>query len=78
MLGFNVSEATVSRYLHSRGRRPGQSWQTFLRNQAMVFGHREYAEQRSRGDAGLHIESYWTQLKRSGRRRLGLRRYGLG
>jgi len=66
MLGFNVSEATVSRYLHSRGRRPGQSWQTLLRNQTMVFGHREYAEQRLRGDAGLHIESYWTQLKRSG------------
>jgi hypothetical protein len=66
MLGFSVSEATVSRYLHSRGRRPGQSWQTFLRNQAMVFGHREYAEQRSRGDAGLHIESCWTHFKRSG------------
>ena len=65
MLGFSVSEATVSRYLPARSRRPGQSWRTFLRNQAMAFGHREYAEERSRGDAGLHIESYWAQLKRS-------------
>ena len=66
MLGFSVSQATVSRYLPARSRRPGQSWRTFLRNQAMAFGHREYAEERSREDAGLHGESYWAQLKRSG------------
>ena len=66
MLGFSVSQATVSRYLPRRSRRPGPSWRTFLRNQAMVFGHREYAEERSRGDAGLQGQSYWAQLKRSG------------
>ena len=65
MLGFSVSEATVSRCLRARGRRPGESWRTFVRNQAIAFPHREYAEERSRGDAGLHIESYWTQLRRS-------------
>ena len=64
MLGFSVSQATVSCYLPERSRRPRQSWRTFLRNQAMTFGHREHAEERSRGDACLHIESCWTQLKR--------------
>ena len=46
MLGFSLSQATVSRYLPARSRGPGQSWRTFLRNQAMVFGHREYADGR--------------------------------
>ena len=66
MLGFNISQATVSRYLRARSRRPGQSWRTFLRNQAMAFGYCDYAGERSREAADLHIESYWAQLKRSG------------
>ncbi len=33
MLGFNVSQSTVSRYLRNRPRNPSQSWITFLRNQ---------------------------------------------
>jgi hypothetical protein len=66
MLGFSVSQASVSRYLRTGSRRPGQSWRTFLRNQAMAFGHHEYPEERSRADAGLNIESYQTQLERSG------------
>ena len=45
MLGFSVSQATVSRYMPARSRRPGQSWRTFLRNQAMAFGHCEYSEE---------------------------------
>jgi hypothetical protein len=65
MLGFSVSEATVSHYLPARSRRPGQSWRTFLRSQAMAFGHCEYAEERSRGDAGAQDQSYCAQLKRS-------------
>jgi hypothetical protein len=64
MLGFAVSQATVSRYLPARGRRPGPSWRTFLRNQAVAFS--QYSEERSMGDACLQIESYWVQLKRSG------------
>jgi hypothetical protein len=35
------------------------------RTGAMVFGHK-YAEERSREDAGLNIESCWAQLRRSG------------
>jgi hypothetical protein len=66
MLGLSVSQATVSRYLPKRSRRPGQSWRTFIRNQAMVFDRREYAEERSRADAGLNIESYQARLERSG------------
>ena len=49
MLGFSVSQATVSRYMPVRSRRPDQSWRTFLRNQAMAFGHSEYYEERSEG-----------------------------
>src|SRR5271169_2441483 len=30
MLGFSVSQATVSRYMPAPGRRPRQSWRTFL------------------------------------------------
>jgi len=37
MLGFDVSQATVSRYLSTVYRRPGQSWRTFIRNQPMAF-----------------------------------------
>jgi len=32
----------------------------------MVFGHCDCAEERSRADTSLHIESCWAQLKRSG------------
>src|ERR1700726_3193595 len=37
-LGFNVSQATVSRYMPRRAYPPTQSWRTFLRNQALVIG----------------------------------------
>jgi hypothetical protein len=33
-LGFEVSQATVSRYMPGRGYPPTQTWRTFLRNQA--------------------------------------------
>lgn len=66
MLGCSMSEATVSRYLRAPRKPPGQSWRTFLHNQTMAFGHREYGEERSREDAGLNIESFGAQLKRCG------------
>lgn len=66
MLGFSVSQTTVSRYLPAPGRRPTQAWRTFLRNQAMVFGHHEYTKERSTEDIGLQGQSYWAQFKRSG------------
>ena len=66
MLGFNVSQATISRYMPARSRRPGQSWRTFLRNQAMAFGHCACYEEWSRGDAGLQSQSYSARFERSG------------
>src|ERR1700680_506075 len=41
MLGFTVSQATVSRYMPPASRRPGQLWRTFIRNQALAFRHDE-------------------------------------
>jgi len=47
MLGFSVSEATVSRYLPPPSRRPGQSWRTFVRNQLVVFGRLQDQDEQS-------------------------------
>lgn len=66
MLGFSVSQATVSRYMPARSRWPEQSWRTFLRNQAMAFGHCKYSEERKSGNAGPQSQSYSAQLERSG------------
>ena len=34
MLGFEVAQSTVSKYMLHGGRPPSQSWKTFLRNHA--------------------------------------------
>src|SRR5208337_4393638 len=65
MLGFRVSQATVSRYMPARSRRPGQSWRIFLRNQAMAFVRSKNFEERSRGDASPDIGFDSDQLKQS-------------
>ena len=44
MLGFKVSQATVSRYMPKSDRRPGQSWRTFIRLQALAFTRQEDLE----------------------------------
>jgi hypothetical protein len=77
MLGFKVSEATVSRYMPPRRRRLGPSWRTFLRNQAMAFGHSKYAEERSGEDAGLQGHSYAAKLPRSAAAQIATVRVGL-
>jgi len=58
MLGFTVSQAMVSRYLHALGRRPTQSWRTFIRNQANSFRYREEGEEQSTAIADLHGRFY--------------------
>jgi hypothetical protein len=63
MLGFSVSQATVSRYLPAPGRRPTPSWRTFLRNQASAFS--QYSEERSKGYARPHVPSHWAKLMQS-------------
>jgi hypothetical protein len=65
MLGFSVSQATVSRYLPAPGRRPTQSWRTFFRNQTSAFAHSEYSEEWSKRYARPHLQSYWAKLMRS-------------
>jgi hypothetical protein len=66
MLGFTVSQATVSRYLPAPGRRPTQSWRTFVRNQAIAFGHHQYSEEHSDTEyLSLRFCSYWGSLMRS-------------
>ena len=66
MLGFTVSQATVSRYLPAPGRRPTQSWRTFLRNQAIAFVHHQYWEEHSYTEYwSLRFCSYWSSLMRS-------------
>jgi hypothetical protein len=80
MLGYTVSQATVSRYLPAPGRRSTQSWRSFLRNQASAFG--QYSEARSRESARPPVRSYWAKLMQSTTARIaavgvGLRR-GLG
>ncbi len=66
MLGFSVSQATVSRYLPAPGRRPTQSWRTFLHNQAIAFGHHQYPEEHSDTEyLSLRFCSYWASLMRS-------------
>jgi hypothetical protein len=62
MLGFTVSQATISRYLRSLGRRPTQSWKTFVRNQALAFG--QYSEQREEEYERPQGESSWVTLIR--------------
>jgi hypothetical protein len=47
MLGFSVSQATVSRYLSAPGRRPTQSWRIFFRNQTVAFSRYQYQEEQS-------------------------------
>jgi hypothetical protein len=67
MLGFSLSQATVSRYLPAPSRRPIQSWRSFLRNQAIAFGHHHpYPEEHSDTEyLGLRFCLYWGSLMRS-------------
>jgi hypothetical protein len=44
MLGFKVSQATVSRYMPRSDRHPGQSWRTFIRLQVLAFTRQEDLE----------------------------------
>jgi hypothetical protein len=58
MLGFTVSQATVSRCLPAVDRRPGQSWRTFIRIQTSAFSQHQTPEE-ERSDAGYL--SGWNQ-----------------
>jgi hypothetical protein len=58
MLGVTVSQATVSRYMPPANWRPGQSWRTFIRNQALAFRHDQDSEESTGDDAALRVGFY--------------------
>ena len=67
MLGFKVSQATVSRYLATVHRSPGQSWRTFIRNQALAFRYRDDLEYSNQDSQSRPYCSYRGNLTRSAR-----------
>jgi hypothetical protein len=58
-LGFDVSQATVSRYMPRRGYPPTQTWRTFLRNQAFGIGTIGLGEAGRLSDALLALVRGW-------------------
>jgi hypothetical protein len=60
-LGFDVSQATVSRYMPRRSRLPSQSWRSFLRNQAAGVGIISFGEVGGRPDQLRCLVSGWIE-----------------
>src|SRR5215468_1615570 len=61
-LGFDVSQATVSRYMPRRGYPPTQTWRTFLRNQAFAIGTIGLVEAGRLSDELLPLVRGWIEL----------------
>ena len=61
-LGFDVSQATVSRYMPRRGYPPTQTWRTFLRNQAFAIGTIGLGEAGRLSDELLALVRGWIEL----------------
>jgi len=66
MLG-KVFQATVSRYLATVHRSPGQSWRTFIRNQALAFRYRDDLEYSNQDSQSRPDYSYRGNLTHSAR-----------
>lgn len=60
-LGFDVSQATVSRYMPRRNCLPSQSWRTFLRNQAVGVGIISFGEAGGLPDQLPSLISGWIE-----------------
>jgi hypothetical protein len=60
-LGFDVSQATVSRYMPRRGYPPTQTWGTFLRNQAIGIGPIGLGEAGRVSDELLELVQAWIE-----------------
>jgi hypothetical protein len=60
-LGFEVSQATVSRYMPRRSYPPSQSWRTFLRNQVVGAGMIDLAEPGRISDQLLALVRGWIE-----------------
>jgi hypothetical protein len=61
-LGFDVSQATVSRYMPRWGYPPTQTWRTFLRNQAFAIGAIGLGEAGRLSDELLALVRGWIEL----------------
>jgi len=61
-LGFDVSQATVPRYMPRRGYPPTQTWRTFLRNQAFAIGTIGLGEAGRLSDELLALVRGWIEL----------------
>jgi hypothetical protein len=70
-LGFDVSQATVSRYMPRRSYPPTQSWRTFLRNQALGFGMIGLGDAGRISDTGFSLSSAGGSSGLSGAQRAG-------
>jgi hypothetical protein len=61
MLGFEVAQSTVSKYM-VRGRTPpSQSWRTFLRNHMEVIAAIDMPRARHCRDGSIHCPDHWLQ-----------------
>jgi hypothetical protein len=60
-LGFDVSQATVSRYMPRRKRPPSQSWRTFLRNQIIGVDVTSFGEAAEIADQIRSLVSGWIE-----------------
>jgi len=60
-LGFDVSQATVSRYMPRRCYPPSQSWRSFLRNQALGIGTISLGEAGRISDQLLTLARRWIE-----------------
>jgi len=60
-LGFDVSQATVSRYMPRRNRLPSPGWRTFLRNQADGVGIISFGEVGGLPDQLRSLVSGWIE-----------------
>src|SRR5262249_49139796 len=60
-LGFDVSQATVSRYMPRRCYPPSQSWRSFLRNQALGIGTISLGEAGRISDRFLTLARRWIE-----------------
>ena len=60
-LGFDVSQATVSRYMPRRNRPPSQGWRTFLRNQVAGVNITSFGEAAELADQIRSLVSGWIE-----------------
>lgn len=72
----NLPSHGIARYLPGAGRRPTQSWRTFIRNQAGAL--HDYSEQRKESYDLPNGESFWAAPRRPAAAQIASGKVGLG